>query len=557
MTLGQRIREKREILGLSQEKVAEQMGVSRQAVGKWESDDARPSTENLLRLAQLLGTDVQDLATGEAALPPQKRFPWRAAALALGGLSLVLALLLLLPGRSSPPSEGPDSSSSAGQLETEGGTAPQSPECIQLERERLYDFAPVLTDSAPVEEKLPENWEEDILCQLPLGEGQLLVVAAPSNTQSGTAPQCDLWAVNRSGPEEPWTALCRFAEGCTHLEELQAAPFFRTLGYSGWRLTPSAADYEALELLPSSYYFSLDASGTPVMALTLSGSECREWDLDGDGERELVSLSRYDWGQVLEIYDRAGDGFYRYDWRTYDDSSFLGLDEEGFYLLQDPEGPRWTKLRDSALYRGDLCGTGGDPAWDALTPDVMDVTISFVYDQFSHGQDPDAVLERDSLGAPMPTDRQYARLALQCLYDLTGWKPESVWCLATEFSVLFSLYEDGFSNRSYFTFGKWYDPENIPELRLTWAEEEDWSPLSAAQAAGHMGTEQLTGMDLAQAWYDRLSRISGGPIVDRGIGPYFEPALFLADGRSFRVDTNDDLHVLTYLQGPYPKDFTG
>ena len=85
-----------------------------------------------LRLAQLLGTDVQDLATGEAAPPPQKWFPWRAAALALGGLSLELALLLQLPGRSSPPSEGPDSSSSAGQLETEGGTAPQSPECIQL-----------------------------------------------------------------------------------------------------------------------------------------------------------------------------------------------------------------------------------------------------------------------------------------------------------------------------------------------------------------------------------------------------------------------------------------
>ena len=75
MTLGQRIRERREALGLSQEKVAEQMGVSRQAVGKWESDDARPSTENLLRLAQLLGTDVQDLATGEAAPPPQKKVP--------------------------------------------------------------------------------------------------------------------------------------------------------------------------------------------------------------------------------------------------------------------------------------------------------------------------------------------------------------------------------------------------------------------------------------------------------------------------------------------------
>ena len=554
MTLGQRIRERREALGLSQEKVAEQMGVSRQAVGKWESDDARPSTENLLRLAQLLATDVQDLATGEAAPAPKKEFPWRPAALALGGLSLVLALLLLLPGRSSPFPEG--SPSSTDEPQVEGEAVPQYPERIQLERTRLYDFSPALTDSSPVEEKLPEAWEDDILCQLSLGEGTLLAVATPSRTQMGGATQYDLWAVTRSGPEEPWRALYRFAENCEHPEQLQTAPFLGVLGFSGWRLTVPESAYDDAGLPPTSHYVSLDSSGTPVLALILSGTHCREWDLDGDGERELVSLSDYGWGQALEIYDRAGDGFYRYDWRAYDDSSLLGLDEEGFYLLQDLDGPRWTKLRGNGLYRRDLCGTGGDPTWDTRTPKVMDVTISFVYDQFSHGQDPDAILDRDSQGAPMPTDRQYARLALQCLYALTGWKPDNVWCLATDSTVLFSLYEDGFSNRSYFTFDKWYDPEQVPGLRLTWREEEDWSPLSAAQAAQHMGTGQLTGLGLAQAWYDRLSLISGGPIVDRGTGPYFEPALFLADGRSYLVQTNDDLHVLTHLQGPYPKDFT-
>ena len=78
-----------------------------------------------------------------------------------------------------------------------------------------------------------------------------------------------------------------------------------------------------------------------------------------------------------------------------------------------------------------------------------------------------------------------------------------------------------------------------------------------AQAAEHMGTQELTGTELAQACYDRLSLLSGGPIVDQGLGAYGEPALFLADGRSYRVETNDDLHVLTYLQGPYPEDFTG
>ena len=53
-----------------------------------------------------------------------------------------------------------------------------------------------------------------------------------------------------------------------------------------------------------------------------------------------------------------------------------------------------------------------------------------------------------------------------------------------------------------------------------------------------------------------ITRYLRREMADRGTGPYFEPALFLADGRSYLVQTNDDLHVLTHLQGPYPKDFT-
>ena len=63
--------------------------------------------------------------------------------------------------------------------------------------------------------------------------------------------------------------------------------------------------------------------------------------------------------------------------------------------------------------------------------------------------------------------------------------------------------------------------------------------------------------ELARAWYERLPLLSAGPIADQGWGPYGDPALFLADGRSYRVETDDTLHVLTYLQGPYPKDFLG
>lgn len=47
--------------GLSQEKVSEYMGVSRQAVTKWENDISRPSSDNLIKLAQLFEVNVEVL----------------------------------------------------------------------------------------------------------------------------------------------------------------------------------------------------------------------------------------------------------------------------------------------------------------------------------------------------------------------------------------------------------------------------------------------------------------------------------------------------------------
>lgn len=65
MTLGTRIKEYRTGAKLSQEKVAELVGVSRQAVTKWESDQSAPNMDNLFRLAEIFGTTVDALVTDE------------------------------------------------------------------------------------------------------------------------------------------------------------------------------------------------------------------------------------------------------------------------------------------------------------------------------------------------------------------------------------------------------------------------------------------------------------------------------------------------------------
>ena len=61
MTLGERIKEQRKNAGLSQEKLAERMGISRQAVTKWESGQSAPSSDNLFKLAEVLGCSVSAL----------------------------------------------------------------------------------------------------------------------------------------------------------------------------------------------------------------------------------------------------------------------------------------------------------------------------------------------------------------------------------------------------------------------------------------------------------------------------------------------------------------
>lgn len=61
MTLGQRISLYRKKLNISQEELGARLGVSRQAVSKWETGTADPSTSNLLALAKLFGVSAEEL----------------------------------------------------------------------------------------------------------------------------------------------------------------------------------------------------------------------------------------------------------------------------------------------------------------------------------------------------------------------------------------------------------------------------------------------------------------------------------------------------------------
>ena len=74
MSLANNIREIRRSRKLSQEHVAEQLGVSRQAVSKWESGQSQPNANNLAELAKLLEvplTRLTDCNTDETDVSRQ------------------------------------------------------------------------------------------------------------------------------------------------------------------------------------------------------------------------------------------------------------------------------------------------------------------------------------------------------------------------------------------------------------------------------------------------------------------------------------------------------
>ena len=79
-TLGNRIAMLRRKKELKQDALAEMLGVSPQAVSKWENDQSCPDISLLPKLSQILGVTVDELLTGKSeevsavrVLPPEQR----------------------------------------------------------------------------------------------------------------------------------------------------------------------------------------------------------------------------------------------------------------------------------------------------------------------------------------------------------------------------------------------------------------------------------------------------------------------------------------------------
>jgi transcriptional regulator with XRE-family HTH domain len=74
-TIGKRIASLRKGKGLTQDELSEMMGISPQAISKWENDQSYPDITSLPQLAEILGITVDELLSGKKAEPTVKLVP--------------------------------------------------------------------------------------------------------------------------------------------------------------------------------------------------------------------------------------------------------------------------------------------------------------------------------------------------------------------------------------------------------------------------------------------------------------------------------------------------
>ncbi len=573
MTYGTRIKQAREDLRLTQEKLAAQLDVSRQAVSKWEADLSRPTREKLDRLSDILDIPPEtwaqiDAELEAAAQPPDASRPWKIATAVLAAACLILAVCLtaaLWPKTNVdvplPPEEQRDAEDNEPAAPVPEEPSIAFPDTLPLSVRRDFDFGdwplggydpaevPYLEDDGRVmENELWRDWFPD---------GTRLSLVKASAYWDQTAARSNiylLWAppVETTGGDLEYRILYRigedyFGEDCGDLE---AVPFENVLGYDGFKITMSHAD----NFYRDSAYIVPGPDGVPCM-VTMTGAAGHEADIDDDGVLEIVSFNQYLPGWEIIDTTEGEEGSFTYtldyaDLELPDDVTFDFNPDRGGFILYNGDNALVSRyvLRDGELVRL--------PPTDFSTadyPDVVGTELTFITDEqagdLSDKIDPDDILPYTP--NIRITHRQQAYLALQELYNITGLKVDKCYCAATEYGVNFSLLPDGFNQRSFFHFGfntRYGNVDNIPSIYIHWKElDNDWSPLSLEEAARPgPGTKEE---DAILWYYDRMKFFSTGAASHVN----FED-LWLENGDRYVCSINDTEWgpALWSITGPYP-----
>ena len=593
------IRQAREEKGMSQERLAEELGVSRQAVSKWEMGQSVPTPRNLEGIEAALdlpaGT-LAELLKEEEREPPStpkisKKCILLTSIVGVVALALVFSLGWFTAQQLSTSNE--EEMSTGNKQVTMAFQTPQGavdvavtvptqedgtvlfdmplsspgeeerlarqleyyqwPDHLELERTDLADFDR-LRPWGPPEKYLSEGWE--VKSEVQMEENCTLALVRTEEPYDG--PTC--WFLGRGGGQD-WNVLFRCdEEGLVWNEDGSWATFAgNVLGYPSF-VVRCGGDDQAV------FFSVIDQEPRIVFHITehLAGMA----DLDLDGELEIVAKPE---GEVprksYQIYDRLPDGYCMYT--LPEEMDELLVPEDCFFLFYEPGrafgfsyelGTKWYLNEYAPVY--DRLSPGflwrRDGVKDTRTQGgaIGGTTVTFMELR------PDEMAGWTPEGTPMPTAREQGALLLEELEALSGYRPERCYLWGGIESQQVSIDRDG-DHRSFFYMS--YDLPNynnrwelvdysrfIPSANLQWQSEwVPWSPLrkDAVDLPGEW--TDMTKERRALWWYRKSSYFDYGEVVSIGPAQYEGVIkLTLADD-SFLEITLDDDGFLTSIYGPY------
>lgn len=98
MDISERLQELRKKEGYSQEQVAEMLGLSRQAISKWESGQGKPEIDNIIKLTEIyhVSADYILLGTEKVSVPvPEKKKLSHEYKKAIGIIAIIAATAIV------------------------------------------------------------------------------------------------------------------------------------------------------------------------------------------------------------------------------------------------------------------------------------------------------------------------------------------------------------------------------------------------------------------------------------------------------------------------------
>lgn len=560
--MGNIIRRKREEAGISQERLAELVGVSRQAVSKWELGQAQPTLDNLQRIEVALELPSGTLTTASKETAPEAAKPSAACKRASAAvLAVAAAALVFFLGRSSVLREQAEAvpEDLTQTQATAADPFAQWPEALGLTKEPLVDFDHHKPWDKKAAETLAEGWE--LVDAVELSDGAALGLARSDEPYDGET----FWVLGRGAASAEWMVLERtggirwktVGARTAWEHEVWAQPAGNVLGYDCVLVECGNGEWPILLSV---------IDGEPRIVFYLTDGLVQGFaDLDGDGELEIVLRPPE---SEFVIYDREPDGYYRYT-----------LTDE----IDRLAAPDWTYFQFGEAYRAfvfmEYTGTqehlyGGAPVYDELAAGTLrrrdgrrDArgqygSISGTVVTFAETH-VDEVRGWTLDGRPLPTARQQAQIVLDELEALTGQRPER--CYLSDGSVTL---EQDVDYRSFFhlwvidephydAYGNYVDTSmEIPSVDIVWQSEwTPWSPLRKDAVALPEEWERMSREAQALWWYGRSLYFDRGEIVSAEAAQYAGILrLNLASGDFFEVYLDDD-GFLGSICGPYPKGF--